>query len=113
MKDETPITRIHPLNDYIAVVPIEAKTETAGGIVLPDMTAENERPEEGTVIAVGPGRLVRQDGQPRRIPMQIRVGMQVLFARYSTESELDGQKFRMLKEEDLFGVIAPKETTDK
>jgi len=88
---------IQPLADRVVVRPIEREEVTKGGIVLPD-TAK-EKPQEGEVLAVGQGRL-SEDG--KRIPMDVKVGDIVVYARYGgTEIKVDDDKLIILRESDI------------
>ena len=88
---------IQPLADRIVVKPIERKEVTKGGIVLPDTV--KERPMEGKVLAVGPGRL-SEDG--KRIAMEIQVGDIVMYAKYGgTEIKIDDEELMILRESDI------------
>ena len=91
-----------PLADRVIVEPIEQEEMTAGGIYVPE-TAK-EKPQEGTVLAVGPGRLL-DNGQ--RAPMEVREGDRVLFAKYAgTEFKVDGNKrYLILGEKDILAVV--------
>lgn len=96
--------RLRPLHDRIIVKPLEAPEEIRGGIIIPD-TAK-ERPQEGEVIAVGPGRLL-DDG--RRVPVDVKVGDRVLFEKYAgTEVELDDETYLIMREGDVLGIISTK-----
>ncbi len=89
--------KIEPLGDRLMVKPIEREEVTKTGIVLPD-TAK-EKPQEGKVIAVGPGKL-SDDG--KRIPMDVKVGDTVIYAKYGgTEIKLEGEEFMILHESDI------------
>jgi len=89
--------KIQPLADRVLVRPIEREEVTKGGIVLPD-TAK-EKPQEGEVLAVGPGRL-SEDGE--RIPMDVKVGDIVIYAKYGgTEIKGDEDKLMILRESDI------------
>ena len=92
---------IKPLGDRVVVEPIEQEELTVGGIVLPE-TAK-EKPQQGIVLAAGPG--VRdEDGD--YIPMDVKVGDKVLYAKYSgTEFKTDGKKLLILRESDLLAII--------
>ncbi|MBE3576568.1 MAG: co-chaperone GroES [Limnochordales bacterium] len=93
---------LKPLADRVVVKPIEQEEKTKGGIVLPD-TAK-EKPQEGEVVAVGPGRLL-DNGQ--RAPMEVKVGDRVVFARYSgTEFKVDGETYLVLRESDILAINA-------
>lgn len=90
-----------PLHDRILVRRIEAEEKTAGGIIIPD-TAK-EKPQEGEVIAVGPGAR-NEAGQLQ--PLDVKVGDRILFGKWSgTEIKLDGQDLLIMKESDVMGVI--------
>src|SRR2546429_6026838 len=91
---------LEPLEDRIVVKPGEEEETTASGIVIPD-TAK-ERPQEGEVIAVGPGRF--EDGQ--RIPMDVKVGNKVIYSKYGgTEVKVQGQEYLILSARDVLAVI--------
>src|SRR5512136_1293366 len=90
-------TKLQPLGDRLVVKPIEREEVTKSGIVLPD-TAK-EKPQEGKVIAVGPGR-VSEDG--KRIPIEIEVGDTIIYAKYGgTEIKIDGEELMILRESDV------------
>ncbi|MDH7485618.1 MAG: co-chaperone GroES [Anaerolineae bacterium] len=92
---------LKPLGDRIVVKPIEREERTPSGIILPE-TAK-EKPQEGEVLAVGPGR---RDDNGNRIPMEIKEGDRVLYAKYAgTEVKLDDQKLLILKESDVLALI--------
>ena len=92
---------LKPLGDRIVVEPIEQEEITAGGIVLPE-TAK-EKPQQGKVLAAGPGA---RDDDGKRIPMDVKVGDKVLYAKYGgTEFKLDGKKLLILRESDILGTI--------
>ena len=97
---------IQPLADRIVVKPIERKEVTKGGIVLPDTV--KERPMEGKVLAVGPGRL-SEDG--KRIAMEIQVGDIVMYTKYGgTEIKIDDEELMILRESD---ILAKKTSTQE
>ena len=90
-----------PLHDRILVRRIEAEEKTAGGIIIPD-TAK-EKPQEGEVIAVGPGA---RDETGKVTPLDVQVGDRILFGKWSgTEVRLDGEDLLIMKESDIMGVI--------
>ncbi|MFI1915148.1 co-chaperone GroES [Nocardia sp. NPDC020380] len=94
---------IKPLEDKILVQANEAETTTASGLVIPD-TAK-EKPQEGTVIAVGPGR-VAEDGE-KRIPLDVKEGDVVIYSKYGgTEIKYNGQEYLILSARDLLAVVA-------
>jgi chaperonin GroES len=90
-----------PLHDQVLVIREESEQKTPGGIIIPD-TAK-EKPLEGKLVAVGPGRL---DREGERIPMEVKVGDRVLFGRYSgTEIKIDGVEHLMMRADDILGVF--------
>ena len=92
---------IKPLEDRIVIRPVEAGQTTASGLVIPD-TAK-EKPQEGEVIAVGPGRV---DDSGNRIPVDVKVGDVVIYSRYGgTEVKYDGQEFQILSSRDVLAVV--------
>lgn len=94
-------TQLKPLADRVVVRPSENEEVTKSGIFLPD-TAK-ERPQEGEVIAVGPGRIL-EDGT--RLAMEITVGQKVLYAKYAgTEFKLDDEEYLILRESDVLAVV--------
>lgn len=93
--------KIQPLFDKVLVKPLDAEEVTASGIVLPQTVAE--KPMQGEVIAVGPGKLSK-DG--KRMPMSVKVGDTVLFTKYSPdEVEVDGQEYLVIDQEKILAVI--------
>ena len=93
---------IKPLGDRVVVEPIEKEETTPSGLVLPE-TAK-EKPQEGTVVAVGPGRL-NDDGT--RLPLEVKVNDRVLYAKYAgTEFKLNDKKYLILGEKDILAVLA-------
>jgi len=89
--------KLQPLADRLVVKPIEREEITKGGIVLPD-TAK-EKPQEGEVLAVGPGRL-SEDG--KRIAMEVKVGDRVIYAKYGgTEIKIEDEELVILRESDI------------
>ncbi len=92
---------LKPLGDRLVVEPIEKEERTASGIILPE-TAK-EKPQEGTVLAAGPGRT---DDDGKRIPMDVKVGDVVLYAKYAgTEVKIDDKKLLILKESDILAIV--------
>lgn len=92
---------VRPLHDRILVRRMAEEEKTAGGIIIPD-TAK-EKPQKGEVVATGKGR-VMEDG--KTVPLEVRAGDKVLFAKYSgTELKLDGKEYLMIREEDVLGVF--------
>jgi chaperonin GroES len=94
--------RLKPLGDRLVVEPIEQEETTAGGILLPE-TAK-EKPQEGKVIAVGPGKL---DENGKRVKMEVKEGDRVLYAKYAgTEIKLEGEeKVLVLRESDILALV--------
>jgi chaperonin GroES len=93
--------KIKPLNDRILVVRVEEEKKTSGGIIIPD-TAK-EKPQEGKVVAVGPGKM-GDDG--KRIALDIKAGDRVLFSKYGgTEIKVDGVEHLFMREDDILGII--------
>ena len=93
---------IKPLEDRILVQTLEAEQTTASGLVIPD-TAK-EKPQEGKVLAVGPGRF-DEDGD-KRIPLDIKVGDVVIYSKYGgTEVKYDGQEYLLLSARDLLAIV--------
>ena len=98
---KTSTTKVKPLDDRVVIKPMEAEERTAGGIVLPD-TAK-EKPQKGTIVATGPGRLL-EDGS--RGEMSVKVGDVVYYGKYSgTEIEFDGENYVVIRENDLLAVV--------
>ena len=92
---------IKPLGSRLVVEPIEEEEVTSGGIVLPE-TAK-EKPQKGTVLAIGPGD---RNDKGERIPMDVKVGDKVLYAKYAgTEVKYDGKKLLILRESDVLAIL--------
>ena len=92
---------IRPLDDRVVVEPMAAEETTAGGIVLPD--AAQEKPQRGTVVAVGPGKLL-ETGE--RGELSVGVGDEVIYGKYGgTEIEVDGQDVKILRESDILAKV--------
>ncbi|MDP3854710.1 co-chaperone GroES [Phenylobacterium sp.] len=90
-----------PLGDRVLVKRVEEEEKTKGGIIIPD-TAK-EKPQEGKVIAVGPGK-VTDDG--KTLPLAVKAGDRILFGKYSgSEVKLDGEEYLIMKEEDVLGIL--------
>jgi len=93
---------IRPLHDRIIVKRSEPETKTASGIVIPD--SAGEKPEQGEVLAVGPGK---RNDQGERIALDVSTGDQVLFGKYSGQTiKLDGNDVLVLREEDVLAIIS-------
>lgn len=94
------MAKIRPLGDKLLVRRAEAATVSKGGILLPD--SAKEKPKQGTVVAVGNGRI--ENGQ--RIPLDVKKGEVVLFSAYAgSDVNVDGESLLMLSEGDVFGVV--------
>jgi chaperonin GroES len=94
--------KIKPLSDHILIEPMKKEEKTKSGILLPD-TAEKERPEQGKVIAVGPGRKT-DDG--KIIPLEVKEGDTVLFTKYGpNEIKVDDKEYLIAREEDILAII--------
>ena len=94
--------KIKPMNDRVLVQRVEEEQKTAGGIIIPD--SAKEKPQEGKVISVGPGK-VGDDGKRR--PVEVKAGDRILFSKYAgTEIEIDGAEHIFMREEDILGVLS-------
>ncbi len=92
---------IRPLDDRVVVEPLAAEETTAGGIVLPENA--KEKPQRGTVVAVGPGRLLDSGD---RGDLSVNVGDEVIFGKYGgTEIEVDGTEVKILRESDILAKV--------
>jgi len=92
---------IKPLEDRIVVKALEAETTTASGIVIPD--SAKEKPQEGEVIAVGPGRI---DDKGNRVPLDIAVGDKVIYSKYGgTEVKYSGEDYLILSARDVLAIV--------
>ena len=93
--------KIRPLDDRVVVQPIEAEEKTAGGIVLPD-TAK-EKPQRGTVLAVGPGKLLDSG---KRSELSVTVGDEVIYGKYGgSDIEINGDDYKILRESDILAKV--------
>ena len=93
--------KFRPLHDRVVVKRIDAEEKSSGGIIIPD-TAK-EKPQEGEVIAVGPGA---RDDSGKLIPLDLKAGDRILFGKWSgTEVKIDGQELLIMKESDIMGVL--------
>ncbi|MFW6052595.1 MAG: co-chaperone GroES [Desulfosalsimonas sp.] len=93
--------KIKPLNDRILVKRLEEESKTKGGIIIPD--SAKEKPAQGEVVAVGDGKL-NDDG--KRMPLQIKAGDRVLFAKYAgTEVKIEDEEHLVMREDDVLGII--------
>lgn len=92
---------IRPLNDRVLVKRLEEETKTAGGIIIPD--SAKEKPAEGEIVAVGPGKL---NDKGERVALQVKAGDRVLFSKYGgTDVKLDGDDYLIMREDDILGVV--------
>jgi len=95
-------TKLRPLMDRVVVKPTPREEMTKSGIVLPD-TAK-EKPQEGTILAVGPGGI---DNEGKRTPMDVKEGQKVLYAKYAgTEFKIDEEEFLIVSQKDILAVVA-------
>ncbi|KAA0592212.1 chaperonin GroES [Azospirillum lipoferum] len=93
--------KFRPLHDRVVVKRLESDTKTKGGIIIPD-TAK-EKPQEGEVIAVGPGA---RDESGKVVALDVKAGDRILFGKWSgTEVKIEGQDFLIMKESDIMGII--------
>ncbi|HET7565955.1 MAG TPA: co-chaperone GroES [Gemmatimonadaceae bacterium] len=93
--------KVSPLADRVVVKPLEESEQMRGGLYIPD-TAK-EKPQEGEVVAAGPGRFEKD----KRVPMEVKVGDKVLYGKYSgTEVTLDGEQYLILRESDILAIVS-------
>jgi chaperonin GroES len=93
-------TKVNPLADRVVVRALEESEQMRGGLYIPD-TAK-EKPQQGEIIAIGPGRFEKD----QRVPMEVKVGDKVLYGKYSgTEVTIDNEQFLILRESDVLAVI--------
>ena len=93
--------KFRPLHDRIVVERVDSDTKTTGGIIIPDTAAE--KPQEGEVVAVGPGA---RDETGKVIPIELKKDDKILFGKWSgTEVKIDGQELLIMKESDVMGVL--------
>ncbi|HEU5359835.1 MAG TPA: co-chaperone GroES [Candidatus Deferrimicrobiaceae bacterium] len=96
--------KVRPLQDRILLKRVEEETKTKGGIIIPD--SAKEKPQEGLVVAVGPGKVT--DTGNRVVP-EVKAGDRVLFGKYSgTDIKIDGEEHLILREDDVLAVIQKK-----
>ena len=102
-------SNFRPLHDRVVVRRVESEEKTKGGIIIPD-TAK-EKPQEGEVIAVGPGA---RDESGKLVAMDVKAGDRILFGKWSgTEVRIDGQDLLIMKESDIMGVIEQSSAAKK
>ena len=93
--------KFRPLQDRVLIRRIDSDEKTAGGIIIPD-TAK-EKPQEGTVVAVGTGKL---DDNGKKIEFNVEAGDKVLISKYgATEIKIDGENYLIMREDDILGII--------
>jgi chaperonin GroES len=93
--------KLRPLGDRVVVKAISRETVTKSGIVLPD-TAK-EKPQEGEILAVGPGKVLDNG---KRVTLEVKVGQKILFAKYAgSEVKMDGEEYLILRESDIMGIV--------
>ena len=93
--------KIKPMNDRVLVTRVEEEQKTAGGIIIPD-TAK-EKPQEGKVVAVGPGKL---DDSGKRVPLEVKKGDRILISKYAgTEIKIDGKEHIFMREDDILAIL--------
>ena len=92
---------IRPLNDRLLVQRLEEEETTAGGIIIPD--SAKEKPAQGNVVAVGPGKL---NDAGERVALQVKKGDVILFSKYGgTDVKLDGEDYLIMREDDVLGIV--------
>ena len=93
--------KIRPLNDRLLVKRLAEEAKTAGGIIIPD--SAKEKPAEGEVVAVGPGKL---NDKGERMALQVKAGDRVLFSKYGgTEVKIEGEDYLIMREDDILGIV--------
>ena len=93
-------TKVRPLHDRVIVKRIDEEETTKGGIIIPD--AAKEKPQEGKVVAVGPGK--HEDG--KLIPLGVKAGDRILFSKYAgTEIKLNDEEHLIMREDDILGIV--------
>jgi len=94
--------KIKPISDHVLIEAIAQEEKTKTGILLPE-TAEKERPEQGKIISVGPGR---KTSAGKIVPMEVKAGNKVLFTKYGpNEIKVDGKEYLIAKEEDILAIL--------
>ena len=93
--------KIRPLNDRLLVQRLEEEEQTAGGIIIPD--SAKEKPAEGKVVAVGPGKT---NDAGERVALQVKEGDVILFSKYGgTDVKLGGEDYLIMREDDVLGIV--------
>jgi chaperonin GroES len=94
--------KIKPLSDYILIEPLKEEEKTKSGIILPQ-TADKEQPQEGKVVAAGPGKQLKSGA---KLPMEVKVGDRVLFRKYGPdEIKVDDKEYLIAKQEDILAIL--------
>jgi len=94
--------KVKPMNDRVLVTRTDEEKKTAGGIIIPDTV--REKPQEGVVVAAGPGK---RDDSGHRVPLEVKEGDHVLFAKYAgTEIKIDGQERIFMREDDILAILS-------
>jgi len=94
--------KIKPLSDYILIEPLKEEEKTKSGIILPE-TADKEQPQEGKIVAVGPGKQLKVG---TKLPMEVKVGDRVLFRKYGPdEIKVDDKEYLIAKQEDILAIL--------
>ncbi len=94
--------KIKPLSDNVVIEPVKEEEKTKGGILLPE-TAEKDMPEQGVVVAVGPGK---KTNSGKLLPIEVKPGQKVLFTKYGpTEIKVDDKEYLIAKQSDILAVI--------
>lgn len=94
--------KLKPLSNRVILEPVSAEEKTKSGIIIPE-TVNQEKPEQGKVLAVGPGKLLK-NGQ--RSQMDVKVGDTVIFSKYSpNEIKMDGEEYLVVSEEDILAIV--------
>jgi chaperonin GroES len=99
---------VTPLHDRVFVRRLEEGEQTVGGIIIPD-TAK-EKPQRGQILAVGKGKV---NDQGQRVPLEVKMGDQVLFGKYSQEITLEGEEYVILRQDEILAVLSESGTTTK
>ncbi len=103
-EESTPKVKIHPLADQVVLRPIEETEQVWGGLHIPDTAMD--KPQQGEVVATGPGRIEKGE----RVPMELKVGQRVLYGRYSgMEVTFDDDHYLIIRESDVLAVIECQE----
>lgn len=94
--------KLKPISDHIIIEPLKEEEKTKGGIFLPQL-AEKEKPEQGTVIAVGPGKV---DSSGKEIPMEVKEGDRVIFTKYGPqEVKVEDKEYLIASQDDILAII--------